>query len=120
MFPTARTPKLAQLALGALRVAHSFLLLEDDREVDWEVDEDEPTPPPHPHRIVPGGGGLLRRRRVERRPGTPVPTYHVCLSPVERRGTLHARGHAPRAQGSGGSARARGTWTAAHSAEDTR
>jgi hypothetical protein len=114
MFPTARTPKLAQLALGALRVAHSFLLLEDDREVDWEVDEDEPTPPPHPHR------GLLRRRRVERRPGTPVPTYHVCLSPVECRGTLHARAHARRAQESGGSARAWGTWTAAPGADSTR
>jgi hypothetical protein len=114
MFPTARTPKLAQHALGALRVARSFLLLEDDREVDWEVDKDEPTPPPHPHR------GQLRRRRVERRPGTPVPTYHVCLSPVERRGTLHARAHATRAQESGGSARARGVSAGAASADAPR
>jgi hypothetical protein len=113
MFPTARTPKLAQHAFGALRVARSFLLLEDGREVDWEVDaspqgKDELTPPAHPHRSLPGGEGQLRRRRPKRRPGTPVPTYHVCLSPVERRGTLHARVHATRAQESGGSARARG------------
>ncbi len=114
MFPPPRTSKLAQRALGALRVAHSFLLLEDDHEVDWEVDQDEPTPPPHPHRGRRAGGAL------QRRPGTPVPTYHVCLSPVECRGTLHARGHAPRAQESGGSARARGTWTAVPGADSTR
>ena len=35
------TPPFAQRALGALRLARSFLLLEDDYEVDWEVDQDE-------------------------------------------------------------------------------
>ena len=45
MFPTASKHKLAQRALGAVRVARSFLLLEDDYEVDWEVGQDEPATP---------------------------------------------------------------------------
>jgi hypothetical protein len=124
MFPIPRTSKLAQHTLGALRAARSFLLLEDDHEVGWEADEDELTPPPHPHR-VPGGGELLRMRRMKRRAGAPAPTYHVCLSPVERRGTLHARVHAPRAhpegrrQASGGSARAGDGCSAASSTDKT-
>ena len=42
MFATARAPTLAQRTLGALRLTRSFLLLEDDYDVDWEVDLDEP------------------------------------------------------------------------------
>ena len=41
MFSLAPTSKLAQRALGALRLARSFLLLEDDYDVDWEVGQDE-------------------------------------------------------------------------------
>jgi len=37
-----RTSALAQRALDALWRTRSFLLLEDDHEVDWEVDENEP------------------------------------------------------------------------------
>ncbi len=101
MFPPEPTSKLAQHALAALRVARSFLLLEDDPEVDWEVDKDELTPPPHMHR------GPLRGRRIARRPGAPAPTCHVCLCPVERGGTLPGHARARREQATGGSARAR-------------
>ncbi len=41
MFSSPRTSTLAQRTLGALGLARSFLLLEDDYEVDWEVDQDE-------------------------------------------------------------------------------
>ena len=77
MFSTRRTSTLAQRALGALDLARSFLLLEDDYEVDWEVDADEPAQVPHPHRVP------LRGRARERRAGAPAPRPHLCLSPVE-------------------------------------
>jgi hypothetical protein len=101
MFPHTPKSKLAQRALGAVRVARSFLLLEDDYEVDWEVGQDEPSHALHPHRAP------LRRGCVERRPGASTHTCHVCLSPVERRGTLHTRVHARQAQAAGGTAYAR-------------
>jgi hypothetical protein len=78
MFPLARTPKLAQRALGAMRVARSFLLLEDDYDVDWEVGQDEPRHAPHPHR-APLRGGWARRR-----PGQLPAPAQPCLSPVGR------------------------------------
>ncbi len=76
MFPPTPKNKLAQRALGALRVARSFLLLEDDYEVDWEVGQDERTAVPHPHR-APLRGGCAQRRAglVPARP-------QACLSPV--------------------------------------
>jgi hypothetical protein len=77
MFPTANKPKLAQRALDALRVARSFLLLEDDYDVDWEVDQDEPNRVPHPHRAP------LRGRVYERRAGQVAAAKHLCLSPLE-------------------------------------
>jgi hypothetical protein len=113
MFCSPRT-KLAQHTLAALRLARSFLLLEDDYSVDWEVGEDEPTWPAHAHRVP------LRSRRPARRPGAPAPTCHVCLSPVERRGTLHERAYARWDQASGGSAAAGATPTAACGASSTR
>jgi hypothetical protein len=61
MFPSTPKNKLAQRALGALRVARSFLLLEDDYEVDWEVGQDERTAVPHPHRAPLRGGCAPRR-----------------------------------------------------------
>ncbi len=76
MFSSLRTSPLAQRALGALDLARSFLMLEDDYDVDWEVDRNEPSVPVHPHRVP------LRRRSAIRRGGSPGPLDHVCLSPV--------------------------------------
>jgi hypothetical protein len=80
MFSYARTSKLAQRALDAMRLTRSFLLLEDDYQVDWEVGQDEPQAHEHPHR-VPLRGGLPRRR-----PGVPAPRNHVCVCPVHNPG----------------------------------
>src|ERR1700729_622061 len=57
MFSPAPTSKLAQRTLGALRVARSFLLLEDDYAVDWEVGQEERARVSHPHRAALRGGG---------------------------------------------------------------
>jgi hypothetical protein len=86
MFPPRPTSKLAQRALGALRVAGSFLLLEDDCDVDWEVGRDEPTTVPHPHRA------RLRGGCAERRAGQLPARAQACLSPVGR--VAPARHHA--------------------------
>jgi hypothetical protein len=75
MFSSLRTSPLAQRALGALDLARSFLLLEDDYGVDWEVDRNEPIAPIHPHRAP-------LRRRVARRPGTPPPLRQECIAPT--------------------------------------
>jgi len=83
MFSPAPTSKLAQRALGALRVARSFLLLEGDNEVDWEVGQGEPTRVSHPHR-APLRGGCAQRRA-----GEVPPRPQVCLSPVD--GAAHPR-----------------------------
>jgi hypothetical protein len=104
MFSFAPTSKLAQHTLDALRMARSFLLLEDDYDVDWEVDQDELARSQHPHRIALGRGAPLRGRRIARRPGAPAPTCHVCLCPVERRGTLQPRVVLRWEQARGGSA----------------
>jgi len=88
MFPSAKTT-LTRRALDALRLTRSFLLLEDDYAVDWEVDWSEPTGEvAHPHR-VPLRGGF-----VDRRPGEPATMPQLCLSPVSSaprapRGRLH-------------------------------
>jgi hypothetical protein len=76
MFSSLRTSPLAQRALGALDLARSFLMLEDDIAVDWEVDWDEPIVPVHPHRVP------LRRRSESRRPGRVAPVAEACLSPT--------------------------------------
>ena len=57
-------------------LARSFLMLEDDITVDWEVDWNEPSVPVHPHRVP------LRRRSELRRPGLSEPAEQFCLSPV--------------------------------------
>ncbi|HEY5344634.1 MAG TPA: hypothetical protein VIJ66_13375 [Solirubrobacteraceae bacterium] len=76
MFPSANSA-LARRALDALRLTRSFLTLEDDYAVDWEVDWDEPSgEATHPHRAP------LRRGVVPRRPGEPAPAASLCLSPV--------------------------------------
>jgi hypothetical protein len=95
MFSSTDTPPLARRLLGALEVIRSFLLLEDDYDVDWEVDQDEPIESHtrgsrlsardvtghgnHPHRMA------LRSRLDVRRPGVPVPREQVCLCPVSGR-----------------------------------
>jgi hypothetical protein len=55
--------------VGALRLVRSFLLLEDDYDVDWEVGQDE-----HPHRRT------ARLQRRDRRPGTIQAREQVCLA----------------------------------------
>jgi hypothetical protein len=89
MFPHGRTSKLAQRALGALMLARSFLLLEDDHEVDWEVGQVERGHASHPHR-APLRGGLARRRR----PGQLPAAVQVCLSPVGRAAPAQHRARA--------------------------
>jgi hypothetical protein len=76
MFPSANS-SLARRALDALRLTRSFLTLEDDYAVDWEVDRDEPSrEAPHPHRVP------LRGRSVRRRQGEPAVRPLLCLTPV--------------------------------------
>jgi hypothetical protein len=94
MFPS-RTSSLGERALGALGLIRSFLLLEDDCEVDWEVGQDERLEVDHPHR-APLRGRAAAERLARRRAGQPAPSPHVCLSPVAARsghppGRLHAR-----------------------------
>jgi hypothetical protein len=83
MFPSRKNSTLAQRTLGALRLTRSFLLLEDDYDVDWEVDLDESLTQKHPHRAPLRGPGSRSRRLPERRPGEPIAADAHCLSPVE-------------------------------------
>jgi hypothetical protein len=76
MFPPKRTSQLRKRAIGALGLTRSFLLLEDDVDVDWEVDWNERAQAKHPHRRA------LRRLDRERRPGRPARPVQHCLSPV--------------------------------------
>jgi hypothetical protein len=69
-----------QRALAALRLTRSFLMLEDDYDVDWEVDANEPPADAHPHRVPLRGRTLVDRR--DRRPGRVTPVSHACASPV--------------------------------------
>ena len=78
MFPSAPST-FAQRALGALRLTRSFLTLEDDYDVDWEVGCNELEPPVHPHRVPLRGGALPRRA------GRPAPVHHDCLCPLGNR-----------------------------------
>jgi hypothetical protein len=84
MFPSHKNSTLAQRTLGALRLTRSFLLLEDDYDVDWEVDLDESLTQKHPHRASLRGPGSRSRRLAGdgRRPGEALAADHRCLSPV--------------------------------------
>ena len=83
MFPSRKNSTLAQRTLGALRLTRSFLLLEDDYDVDWEVDLDESLTQNHPHRAsLRGPGSRSRRLATGRRPGETPTADHPCLSPV--------------------------------------
>ena len=70
MFPSANS-SLARRALDALRLTRSFLTLEDDYAVDWEVDNrDEPygeTPHPHRRRCAGDPFAGVRASRLRRR-----------------------------------------------------
>ncbi len=65
-------------------------MLEDDYDVDWEVDWNEPTGETHPHR-APLRGGV-----VPRRPGEPATAPQLCLSPISSpAGMMRDRAHRP-------------------------
>jgi hypothetical protein len=100
MFSSLRTSPLAQRALGALDMARSFLLLEDDHGVDWEVDRNEPSTPVHPHRAP------LRRGSL-RRAGMLTAPQQDCISPtfygrptVRRSARVKREGDSPARRGS--------------------
>jgi hypothetical protein len=93
MFCSSRKPEASRRLVRTLRLVRSFLLLEDDYEIDWEVDQDERAEQPglawkdcdgqhdsresvHPHRMA------LRSRLGERRPGIVASAEQVCLCPV--------------------------------------
>jgi hypothetical protein len=81
MFPKANASTLTQRTLAGLRLCRSFLMLEDDDAVDWEVGWTERAElAEHPHRAA------LRERRTRghepRRPGQPSPAVQVCTSPI--------------------------------------
>jgi hypothetical protein len=83
VFCSLATSTLAQRARTALSLTRSFLLLEDDDPVDWEVDrEDRAIGEWEPvwasaHRTP------LRGRRLARRPGQLRPRPQPCLCPIE-------------------------------------
>jgi hypothetical protein len=85
MFVTATTSSLAQRTLDALRLTRSFLMLEDDYDVDWEVDQDEPQAHHHPHRAPLRGPGRRSRRVSNRRPGAVARDPQHCISPIGQR-----------------------------------
>jgi hypothetical protein len=93
MFSPTDTPPFARRLLAALHLIRSFLLLEDDYDVDWEVDaQDEHIKPSrsgsrssgakgtdqgdHPHRVA------LQSPRHVRRAGALAPREQVCLCPL--------------------------------------
>jgi hypothetical protein len=82
MFARAKTSTLAQRTLGALRLTHSFLMLEDDYDVDWEVDRNEELTQSHPHRVPLCGPGRRPRSAADRRAGEVAKPPQPCLSPI--------------------------------------
>ena len=86
MFPSSRTSPLAQRALGALRLTRSFLMLEDDYDVDWEVDRDE-----HSRRSTSAPSAAARAARGATAPPRAAPArrsvaLHRSASPYRARG----------------------------------
>ena len=94
MFCSSRKTGVPLRLMRTLQLVRSFLLLEDDYDVDWEVDQEEWTIEPspcswegsdgqcdgrrvvHPHRMA------LRSRLGARRPGIVASAEQVCLCPV--------------------------------------
>jgi hypothetical protein len=107
MFSSTDTPLFARRLIGGLHLIRSFLLLEDDYDVDWEVDQGMPIEShscgsrmsarnesergDQPHR------GALPSRLGARRPGAPAPREQVCLCPLPPR---EGRGEAGSQRGS--------------------
>jgi hypothetical protein len=93
------TSTLTQRALAAAGMLRSFLLLEDDGRVDWEVDQDgEKRDDTQPRRAPLPASRRLKRPPRTRRPGEPSARPQVCLSPVADappRHQLVAHCHAP-------------------------
>ncbi|HEY1688174.1 MAG TPA: hypothetical protein VGF95_04855 [Solirubrobacteraceae bacterium] len=98
MFPNARNSRIADLTCAALSLARSFLLLEDDDCVDWEVDpnELEGMEEGHPHREP-----LRGRPSHARRAGQPPSPAQVCLCPIGRNAGQLARSARPIGFGAG-------------------
>jgi hypothetical protein len=101
MFDEAKKSMLAQRTLGALRLTRSFLLLEDDDHVDWEVDLDTNgslAQTTHPHRrTLRGPHGRSRRRGpAARRAGAMAHAPQHCISPVRHAAERRARQGATR------------------------
>jgi hypothetical protein len=95
MFPPANT-RIAERVLRACRLTRSFLLLEADYDVDWEVDQDERVPPEHPHRAA-LRIWVIADRLAHRRPGEPERGDLPCLCPVGRTAPTSTRGEGARA-----------------------
>lgn len=81
VFCSLATSTLVQRARGALSLTRSFLLLEDDDPVDWEVDREDRAAGgepawAHAHRAP------LHGRRAVRRGGQALAPPQVCLCPI--------------------------------------
>src|SRR5271156_2333297 len=82
MFPPSNH-QLAQRALAAYLLTRSFLQLEADHDVDWELVHDARVQADHPRR---GALGMraIADRLAHRRPGEPARGELPCLCPVGR------------------------------------
>jgi hypothetical protein len=76
---------LAQRARNALSLTRSFLLLEDDDPVDWEVDREDRLVSEEPTWARAHRRQLCGRRAVRRRGQTPA-RPQVCICPIDRAG----------------------------------
>lgn len=85
MFCPVPSSTLAQGVRGALALARSFLLLEDDDPVDWEVDREDPGGVRAELSWVSTHRAPLRGRRAGRRPGQPPAPAQWCLCPLPAR-----------------------------------
>jgi hypothetical protein len=90
MFSPRRTSKARRRTLDALGLIRSFLLLEDDYDVDWEVGQDELGEVDHPHRAA-LRAKMAVDRPAHRRPGQGASRSHICLSPVDQPARSHQR-----------------------------
>jgi hypothetical protein len=77
------TSKLTQRALATAELLRSFLLLEDDRSVDWEVDRSREREEGQAGRAAlhEHARSLARPPRA-RRPGEAPARPQLCLSPI--------------------------------------
>jgi hypothetical protein len=86
MFPLLRRSTTVQRLLVALRLTRSFLLLEDDYDVDWCLDANELAPSACVHPPALHGRDILAAssrpgpvaRAYHRRSGQPAPALQLC------------------------------------------